>query len=142
MAETNKEDLAKIQELFDTWDAAVESGDRDGYVSGLDENITLMPPGGVVIKGKENYREFLGPVFESATYRVENNSPKKIEIFEDIAIIHSHLTVYLTFLEGASSIESEGAIQNNVSEGKYLDVLRRQEDGSWKCLVHTWKQIS
>ena len=67
---------------------------------------------------------------------------KKIEIFEDIAIIHSHLTVYLTFLEGASSIASEGAIQNNVSEGKYLDVLRRQEDGSWKCLVHTWKQIS
>ena len=57
MTETNKEDLAKIQELFDTWDAAVESGDRDGYVSGLDENITLMPPGGVVIKGKENYRD-------------------------------------------------------------------------------------
>ena len=114
----------------------------DGYVDGLDENITLMPPGGVVIKGKENYRKFLGPVFESATYTVTNNSPKEFEIFGDIAIIHSHLTVNLTFKDGASSIASEGAIQDNVSEGKYLDVLRKQEDGSWKCLVHTWEQIN
>ena len=30
----------------------------------------------------------------------------------------------------------------NISEGKYLDVLRKQEDGSWKCLVHTWEQIN
>ena len=142
MTENNDQEIAKIEELFDKRDKAVESSDRDGYVDGLDENITLMPPGGVVIKGKENYREFLGPVFESATYKVENNSPKNIEIFEDIAIVHSHLTVYLTFLEGASSVASEGAIQNDVSEGKYLDVLRKQEDGSWKCLVHTWKQIS
>lgn len=142
MTENNDQEIAKIEELFDKWDKAVESSDRDGYVDGLDENITLMPPGGLVIKGKENYREFLGPVFESATYKVENNSPKNIEIFEDIAIVHSHLTVYLTFLEGASSVASEGAIQNDVSEGKYLDVLRKQEDGSWKCLVHTWKQIS
>ena len=67
---------------------------------------------------------------------------KTYEIFGDIAIIHSHLTVNLTFKDGASSIASEGAIQDNVSEGKYLDVLRKQEDGSWKCLVHTWEQIN
>ena len=142
MTDNNDKEIAKIEELFDKWDRAVESSDRDDYGDGLDENITLMPAGGVVIKGKENYRKFLGPVFESATYKVENNSPKSIEIFEDIAIVHSHLTVYLTFLDGASSVASEGAIQNDVSEGKYLDVLRRQDDGSWKCLVHTWKQIS
>ena len=142
MSDNNEIEIAKIEELFAQWDAAVETSNLDGYVDGLDENITLMPPGGVVIKGKENYRKFLGPVFESATYTVTNNSPKEIEIFGDIAIIHSHLTVNLTFKDGASSIASEGAIQDNVSEGKYLDVLRKQEDGSWKCLVHTWEQIN
>ena len=50
--------------------------------------------------------------------------------------------IFLTFKDGASSIASEGAIQDNISEGKYLDVLRKQEDGSWKCLVHTWEQIN
>ena len=142
MSGNNDAEIAKIEELFAQWDAAVESSNLDGYVDGLDENITLMPPGGVVIKGKENYRKFLGPVFESATYTVTNNSPKTYEIFGDIAIIHSHLTVNLTFKDGASSIASEGAIQDNSSEGKYLDVLRKQEDGSWKCLVHTWEQIN
>ena len=142
MSDNNEIEIAKIEELFAQWDAAVETSNLDGYVDGLDENITLMPPGGVVIKGRENYRKFLGPVFESATYTVTNNSPKKFEIFGDIGIIHSHLSVNLTFKDGASSVASEGAIQDNISEGKYLDVLRKQEDGSWKCLVHTWEQIN
>jgi ketosteroid isomerase-like protein len=63
MSGNNDAEIAKIEELFAQWDAAVESSNLDGYVDGLDENITLMPPGGVVIKGNENYRKFLGPVF-------------------------------------------------------------------------------
>ena len=74
MSDNNEIEIAKIEELFAQWDSAVETSNLDGYIDGLDENITLMPPGGVVIKGRENYRKFLGPVFESATYTVTNLS--------------------------------------------------------------------
>ena len=53
-------DKMKINNLYDDWYIAVETSDIQGYVDSLDENIVLIPPGGPVITGKENYRTFLG----------------------------------------------------------------------------------
>lgn len=134
-------DLIKIKELYKNWNSAVEASNIDGYVASLDENITLLPPGGPILNGKENYRKFLGPVFESATYKLEEKG-SDIEIVGDLAIVRKRTIVYLTFKEGVQSISSGGALQENVTDSNYFDILRRQDDGSWKCLVHSWKVIS
>ena len=111
---------------------------RQGYINSLDKNITLIPPGGPIISGAENYREFLGPVFESATYKIQDGE-YDIEVIGDIAIVRSRQTVYLTFKDNANKIQSDGALQDKITTSDYLDILKRQEDGSWKCLVHTWQ---
>ena len=135
---TNNKDNSLIKKLYETWHEAVESSNIDGYINSLDKNITLIPPGGPVISGAENYREFLGPVFESATYKIQDGE-YDIEVIGDIAIVRSRQTVYLTFKDNANIIQSDGALQDNITTSDYLDVLKRQEDGSWKCLVHTWQ---
>ena len=129
---------ASIKKLYETWHSAVESSNIDGYINSLDKNITLIPPGGPIISGAENYREFLGPVFKSATYKIKDGE-YDIEVIGDIAIVRSRQTVYLTFKDNANQIQSEGALQDNITTSDYLDILKRQEDGSWKCLVHTWQ---
>ena len=129
---------ASIKKLYETWHSAVESSNIDGYINSLDKNITLIPPGGPIISGAENYREFLGPVFKSATYKIQDGE-YDIEVIGDIAIVRSRQTVYLTFKDNANQIQSEGALQDNITTSDYLDILKRQEDGSWKCLVHTWQ---
>lgn len=131
---------ASIKKLYETWHSAVESSNIDGYINSLDKNITLIPPGGPIISGAENYREFLGPVFKSATYKIQDGE-YDIEVIGDIAIVRSRQTVYLTFKDNANQIQSEGALQDNITTSDYLDILRRQEDGSWKCLVHTWQLV-
>ncbi len=137
---SSNRDNQLIKELYETWHNAVESSNIDGYINSLDKNITLIPPGGPVISGAENYREFLGPVFESATYKIQDGD-YDIEVIGDIAIVRSRQTVYLTFKDNANKIQSEGALQDNITTSDYLDILKRQEDGSWKCLVHTWQLI-
>ena len=137
---TNNKDNSLIKKLYETWHEAVESSNIDGYINSLDKNITLIPPGGPVISGAENYREFLGPVFESATYKIQDGE-YDIEVIGDIAIVRSRQTVYLTFKDNANQIQSEGALQDNITTSDYLDILKRQEDGSWKCLVHTWRLV-
>ena len=137
---TNNKDNSLIKKLYETWHEAVESSNIDGYINSLDKNITLIPPGGPVISGAENYREFLGPVFESATYKIQDGE-YDIEVIGDIAIVRSRQTVYLTFKDNANKIQSDGALQDNITTSDYLDVLKRQEDGSWKCLVHTWQLV-
>ena len=131
---------ASIKKLYETWHSAVESSNIDGYINSLDKNITLIPPGGPIISGAENYREFLGPVFKSATYKIQDGE-YEIEVIGDIAIVRSRQTVYLTFKDNANQIQSEGALQDNITTSDYLDILKRQEDGSWKCLVHTWQLV-
>ena len=134
-------DLIKIEELYKNWNSAVEASNIDGYIASLDKNITLLPPGGPILNGKENYKKFLGPVFESATYRLEEKG-SNIEIVGDLAIVRKRTIVYLTFKEGVEKVSSGGALQENVTDSNYFDILRRQDDGSWKCLVHSWKVIS
>ena len=131
---------ASIKKLYETWHSAVESSNIDGYINSLDKNITLIPPGGPIISGAENYKEFLGPVFKSATYKIQDGE-YDIEVIGDIAIVRSRQTVYLTFKDNANQIQSEGALQDNITTSDYLDILKRQEDGSWKCLVHTWQLV-
>tara|TARA_B100000676_G_scaffold307826_1_gene367161 strand:+ start:370 stop:876 length:507 start_codon:yes stop_codon:yes gene_type:complete len=133
-------DIIAIKELYETWHDAVEASSIDGYINSLDKNITLIPPGGPIITGSENYREFLGPVFESATYKISDDE-YDIEVIGDIAIVRSRQTVFLTFKGNENIIQSEGALQKNITTSDYLDVLKRQNDGSWKCLVHTWQVV-
>ena len=135
-------DKMKINNLYDDWYIAVETSDIQGYVDSLDENIILIPPGGPVITGKENYRTFLGPVFDVASYEIDQKTPKNIKFYGDIATVEYNYVVYITFIGDAKSVPSEGALQDTVSDSIYFDVLKRQEDGSWKCLVHTWQQIN
>ena len=135
-------DKMKINNLYDDWYIAVETSDIQGYVDSLDENIVLIPPGGPVITGKENYRTFLGPVFDVASYEIDQKTPKNIKFYGDIATVEYNYVVYITFIGDAKSVPSKGALQDTVSDSIYFDVLKRQEDGSWKCLVHTWQQIN
>ena len=135
-------DKMKINNLYDDWYIAVETSDIQGYFDSLDENIVLIPPGGTVIRGKENYRTFLGPVFDVASYEIAQKTPKNIKFYGDIATVEYNYVVYITFIGNAKSVPSEGALQDTVSDSIYFDVLKRQEDGSWKCLVHTWQQIN
>ena len=133
-------DITSIKKLYKTWHEAVEASSIDGYINSLDKNITLIPPGGPIITGSENYRKFLGPVFESATYKIKDDE-YDIEVIGDIAIVRSRQTVFLTFKENENNIQSEGALQKNITTSDYLDILKRQKDGSWKCLVHTWQEV-
>ena len=133
-------DEALIKNLYEDWHIAVESSNIDGYIASLDKNITLIPPDGSVITGIENYRKFLGPVFNSATYKI-NAGDYDIEIIGDLAIVKSRQTVSLTFIGNKNKTKSEGALQKDITTSDYLDILQRQSNGDWKCLVHTWQEV-
>jgi len=135
------EDEAKIRSMYDRWSEAVRAKSIDGYIGCLDEKITMRPPGGPTIDGHDAYRQFLKPVFESASYERTTDDDYHIEIFGDFAIVRIRQTIRLTLIGGAVRVESEGALQKTATTSDYLDVLKRQDDGEWKCLVHTWKEV-
>ena len=135
------DELSKIEDLYSRWMNAAREKDIETYIGCLDESVTMHPPGAPPIRGHDGYRVFLKPVFESASYDGASQSERQVEIFGSLAIVRVRHTMYMKLKEGVTRIASEGAIQKSVTTSDYMDVLKKQEDGSWKCLVHTWQEV-
>lgn len=131
-------DKEAIVALYRSWIDAVEQGNRGGYVALLDQDIRMTPPGATDIIGKDNYAEFLIPVFDSASYSITPLGSYEIEILGDIAVARYDYIVSVSLNEGVAGVEQAGALNQQKSNLKYSDVLRRQADGQWRVLRHTW----
>lgn len=135
---TEHNDRDAIVTLYKAWNEAVENGNREGYLALLDQEIRMTPPGAPDIVGKNAYAEFLIPVFDSASYTITPVSDYDIEVLDDIALARYDYIVGVTLNEGVEGVEQAGALNQQESNLKYSDVLRRQPDGSWNVLRHTW----
>lgn len=122
-------DVAAIRQLQADWNAAVEQGSIEGYLAVLDAEVELMPTDAPPIRGRDNYGQFLQPVFKQDRYEVEVLAPSEIEVSGDIAYARYDYIIR-RFPAGVDDPVS--------SRRKFLDVLRRQEDGSWRVLKHIW----
>lgn len=129
-------DVAAIEAMYAKWRTAVETGHIPGYLASLDDNITMIPPGGPDVEGIEAYETFLGPVFTVASYRIETITPAEIEVHGDWALARYRYNIHLT-MKGEGEV-AEGALTAASNDSKYFDVLKRQADGSWKTYIHTW----
>ena len=140
-AHNELEDLSAIRGLYSEWSKAVESGNRQKYVDLLDENIVLIAPGASDIVGKENYANFLAPVFDNATYKIEPLGGHDIELLGDYALVRYDYIIRVTIKQGVTAIKgSEAALTEMKNNSKYLDVLKRQETGEWKVFRHMWNE--
>ena len=134
-------DISGILRLYEKWAAAVESGDRQRYVNLLDENVALIAPGAQDIVGKENYAEFLMPVFANATYKIEPLGSFDIQLINDFALVRYDYVVRVSIKEGVETItNSDAALTQTMNNSKYLDVLRRNDSGEWKVFRHMWNE--
>jgi ketosteroid isomerase-like protein len=131
-------DTDRIARLYANWRTAVESADIPGYVRVLHEDVTLMPPGAPDIQGAARYAEFLGPVFERATYRIEVVAPPAVEVLGDVAVARYEYVVHLRLKNPERAVSEPGALTASRTASRYFDVLRRRADGGWAVWKHTW----
>ena len=136
---TEEKEIEEIEALYLKWKIAVETSDIDSYLSNLHEDIRLRPPAGDPVDGIESYRRFLGPVFSSATYKIQVDRPPVVTIFGNNAIAEYDYTIQRSVLKNASVMLEKGAITESVSPSSYVDFLRKRDDGSWSVYLHTWR---
>ena len=130
-------DKKAIQELYQTRTIAVHEGDRDSYVATLDENVRMVPPGAKDVIGRDAYAEFLIPVMEPGKFEIISRGDLEITVLGDIAL--TRYDYLINVYEGATK-KQDGAESQESTDMKYSDVLRRQEDGTWKVLLHMWNE--
>ena len=122
-------DITAIRQLQSDWNIAVEAGSVDGYAAVLDDDIELLPTDAEPINGVGNYRAMLNGVFSSEDFKVEVMAPSVIEVDGDRAYARYDYIIHRT---------PKGSTETVSSYRKFLDVMRRQDDGSWRVYKHIW----
>lgn len=131
-------DHDEILTLYQGWIRAAESSNIDGYVNGLHPDVSLRPPGVPGLDGRANYREFLGPVFETARYEITIDSPHAITMIGDAAVVEYDYTILRIVDASAAADLPAGALDGASTTSHYIDVVAKDSSGAWKIRLHSW----
>ncbi|MFK7912324.1 MAG: nuclear transport factor 2 family protein [Pseudomonadales bacterium] len=132
-------EVARIDDTYALWRTAVETADIPSYVSVLHPDVRMFPPGAPVVAGSGSYASFLGPVFATATYRIEVTKMPAIEVFGDLAMVEYEYIIHLTLKDAETGVSEPGALTANRTRSQYFDVLRKNDAGKWGVWRHTWR---
>ena len=119
-------DLAGIRAADSAFAAAATAGNLDGVVAVYASDAALLPPNLPPQKGRNAIRSFWGGFLNAYTVRFELSSDT-IEGRGDLA--------YNVGQYRFTAVPKARADPGVADEGKFLEVLKRQSDGSWKYVV-------
>ena len=115
-------DITAINEIWTQYSSSLNSGDIDLWISLWTDNGVQMPPDSPPVIGKEQIRGRNKGVLDQFTFNMGITN-EEVEVAGDWAFARGTYTAILTPKAGGETIDIDG---------KYLTILKRQVDGSWK----------
>ncbi len=126
--DTSEENLAAIRAIISDFMSSYNEADVDTFSALFTEDAIRMPPNAPVIVGRQRIRENMITTFATFDGEVTVNQ-EEARFSGDFAITRGTWAVTLTPKAG-------GEAQSDV--GKWLTMIERQEDGSWKIARNIW----
>lgn len=121
-------DVAAIKAMSDARAEAFRRGDAATIASHFTEEGVLMPPGSPATSGREAVRAYYQKIFVDYEAGLESGYVA-VDVDGDLAYGQGFAKVTLRPRQG-------GAETN--STAKYLNIVKRQPDGSWKTTHDIW----
>jgi len=125
-AELTQADLDAIRGVDSAFAAAANAGNADSIALLYTNNAALLPPNLPPQKGRAAIRAFWGGFFQVYTVRFEIGSDA-LEGRGDLAYNVGHYRF--------TAVPKAKADPGVADEGKFVEILRKQPDGSWKYVV-------
>lgn len=111
-----------IDEVWNTYASAITDGDIDRWITLWIEDGIQMPPDAPVNIGKDKIRAFVQNLMNLFKWKMAINN-EEVREADGWGYVRGTYTFELTPKEGGETIKGSG---------KYLTILERQDDGSWK----------
>lgn len=119
-------DVALIYELWNEYASALHDGDLERWITLWIDDGKRMAPNAPACNGLGQIRAAVEPLFDLFKFEAFDVSPDEIQILGDRA--YSHGTFAFSMMPKAGG----GLIDDN---GKFLTILEKQADDSWKIAV-------
>ncbi len=115
-------DTAAVNDIWNQYSSSLSSGDLDRWMSLWTEGGVQMPPGEPPVIGKDQIRARIKGLLDQFTFNMGIIN-EEVGVARDWAFARGTYGATLTPKEGGEAI---------VVDGKYMTILQRQPDGSWK----------
>ena len=116
----------EIKDVTLKFGEAFNRGDVAAAVEFYTDDAKFLHPGAEIVSGKQGIKEFF-EIGRAFGLRKLNFIPVEIEYDGNLA--YERGTIHM-------EMEAEGKLMTD--KGKYLVVMKRQSDGSWKVAVDIW----
>ena len=117
-----------LRDLDAQWSVAAEAKDLDKTVSYYASDAFVLPPNGAAAHDRDAARKVWREVFDVTV----NGSwkPTKVEVAKSGDMAYISGTYDWTTKDASGNISKD--------RGKYLEVMKKQADGTWKCVADCW----
>lgn len=129
-AENNPDDIRAIEEMSAARADAFNRGDAAAIAIYFTEDGILMAPGSPALTGREAVEGYYQQIFDQYVTELDSYY-EEVKVSGDFAFGRGIAEVTLTPRNGGERI---------VSTSKYVNLLRRQEDGSWLTTHDIWNE--
>jgi uncharacterized protein (TIGR02246 family) len=119
-------DVTQVYELWNEYAAACHAGDLERWLALWIDNGIQMAPDAPPRVGKAQIRAAMQPTFQRFDVRNLVINTEEVRILGDRAYSHGTYTFDMTPKEGG---------QTTSLWGKFLDIVAKQADGSWKIAI-------
>jgi len=126
---TEAQAMEAFDALVEAWDVAQNAGDVDAIMALYGVDPAAMPPDMAEASGEGAVRELWGTLFGAR--QESDNVDNVLQGFRtsgDLAVIWGTYTI----TSGSEGEEVGGVV------GKWMGILERQADGSWKSIRNIW----
>ncbi len=121
-------DIATITAISAERAAAFNAGDAEGIAVHFSDEAFLIAPGTKTLQGLEAVQQYYQAIFDVYETELESGY-ESVKVDGDLAYGRGFATVTLKPKAGGKKI---------ISTSKYLNILERQTDGSWKTTHDIW----
>lgn len=124
-------DVALIYQLWNAYAAAFNVGELERWLALWTDDGIQMPPGAPLRTGKEQIRQEMRPVFELSNEHKMCIHTEEVKVLGDFAFSHGayEIEMALSALEEPTNLF-----------GKFLTILVKQVDGSWKIAIECFNE--
>jgi uncharacterized protein (TIGR02246 family) len=119
-------DVGLVYELWNEYAAACNTGDFERWISLWIDDGIQMPPDVPPRVGKAEIRKEMQPLFDLFTMSEMVIHTEEVRILGDQAYSHGTYEFDMASKEGG---------ETRSYSGKFLDILEKQVDGSWKIAI-------
>ena len=121
-------DISKIKTLSAARAKAFNEGNADEIAAAFTESGVLMAPGASSTTGRRAVREYYQHIFDQYKTFLESGY-EEVKVSGDLAYGVGFANVKLVPHNGGDTL---------VSTAKYINILERQNDGSWLTTYDIW----